>query len=130
MLTDAEYQTYVTGYPEGIVYAMQNPDTGDTCDFAAFVDGHLVHTVGSLHGAVRPDGSLPEQTARSYLGLASVQLKAAAGVPIRWVCQHPEDADALRALLADVGPELRGVVPFGAMVVVAVPPAPEPPAVR
>ena len=121
MLTDAEYQTYVTGFPEGIVYAVENPDTGDKFDFAAQIDGRLLFTVASLYDAVQADGSLLEATARLYLGLAAVQLKAAGAAPIQWVCQRAGDADALRALLRQFEPELRDVSPMGGIEVVVAP---------
>ena len=121
MLTETEYQTFVTGYPRGVVYAVENPDTGDTFDFAGFADGRLVHTVASLYDAVQPDGSLSAETQEVYLGLASLQLKGAAGTPIRWVCQRPDDADALRNLLRDFEPELGKIAPLGSIEVIDVP---------
>lgn len=63
MLSDAEYRTYVTGAPSGLVYAVDNPETGDRFDFSGAAHGKLLFTIASLHGAVQPDGCC--QTARS-----------------------------------------------------------------
>ena len=113
MLDEAAYKTHVTGSPAGVVYAVTNPENGASFDFAGFANGHLLFTIASLLGAVQPDGTLLEDTARTYLGLAAVQLKAAGNYPIQWVCQDPDDAAALQRLLEDHDVELGQVSPLG-----------------
>ncbi|WP_134323893.1 hypothetical protein [Cumulibacter soli] len=121
MLSETDYRTYVTGYPTGVVYAVENPDTGDQFDFAGIADGELVYTVASLYDAVQPDGSLLTETAELYLGLAALQMKAAAGTTVLWACQFQSDADALARLLSEYDEALRAAAPLAAIDVRAVP---------
>lgn len=122
MLSETEYQTYVTGLPQGIVFSVANPDTGDAFDFAGRDDDALVFTIGSLAGMLRSDGRLEQATQEHFLGMAVYQMKVAAGTPVRWVCQGEVDAVAVEAALKDYEREIRMLVPLGSISVVALVP--------
>lgn len=113
MLNEVEYRSYVTAYPPGVVYTVVNRNTGEDFDFSGEADGSLLFTIASLSHALRPDGTLPDETERHYLGLAAYQMKVADGALVQWVCQRPEDAVALRAVLQKYAEGLRDTVPFG-----------------
>lgn len=121
MLNDSDYRTYVTSVPPFVAYTMTNPVTGDSFDFAGSDNGRPIHTIATLEHAMH-DGALLEEYQHHYLGLAALQMKAASGATVLWVCQRAEDSEALIALLTSYAEAIRQVVPTGTIEISTFPP--------
>jgi Restriction endonuclease fold toxin 5 len=96
----ADFQASVTGAPPGTVYRLHG------VDFDGFSNGVLLDAKGpgyanllDRNGEIQPWARVRDE----WLDDAERQLRAADGVPVRWVVAEPETAAAIRRLLAREG---------------------------
>lgn len=121
LLEQPQYQAFVTGLPVGVGHVVEDPDSGESFEFAGRDQDGLIYAIATLYDGVLPDGQLLETTQINYLGIAGLQMKLAGGRPIVWYCQRPQDADALRALLEDYRGAFSTRYPDGRITVRAMP---------
>ena len=91
LLSEAEYRSRLSGAPEGLMYLVEDPKTGQDVGYAGFASGALFDTIASMDG--RTAASLADQARR--------QLSAAGTYPLVWHVQRPDDVGSVRDALQD-----------------------------